>query len=343
MNDCKTIFVVGAGSSHEYGLPLGRGLANVISKLLSFHFERGRLARGDDMLFHAIRVVSEKQSSDLLRCAKLIAGAMPLAMSIDNYVDTLRGEPGIAICAKLAIMKAILDAERQSQLRVDPSNKYNTVQWHAVTDKWMTKLFGLIQENCSFVELPNRLSSIGFVIFNYDRCVEHFLYYAIRQIYGVDDSRAARVLSSVRFWHPYGSIGLLPWQSHDEGLDFGIVADSVALAKATENIRTFTERHDKEDTTIAEIRTSIANASTVVFLGFAYHKQNVELLSDANQAVSERKSKTVLGTAVGMSDNDAHLIKLELGQRLSPRLIEIRKGLECSQLFSEYTKTLSIR
>ena len=39
MFQSKTVFVLGAGASHELGLPLGSGLAKIISRKLNLRFE----------------------------------------------------------------------------------------------------------------------------------------------------------------------------------------------------------------------------------------------------------------------------------------------------------------
>ena len=40
MFESKTVFVLGAGASHEVGLPVGSGLAEIISKKLDIRFTR---------------------------------------------------------------------------------------------------------------------------------------------------------------------------------------------------------------------------------------------------------------------------------------------------------------
>jgi len=59
--------------------------------------------------------------------ARSISVALPLAKSIDNYIDSQWGDEKIAFCRKLGIVKKILEAEKSSFLHTDfhnPEYKY---------------------------------------------------------------------------------------------------------------------------------------------------------------------------------------------------------------------------
>jgi hypothetical protein len=51
---------------------------------------------------------------------------------------------------------------------------------------------------------------VSFIVFNYDRCIEHFIFHAAQSYYGVDPGRAAQFVAAISFYHPYGSIAPLP-------------------------------------------------------------------------------------------------------------------------------------
>ncbi len=108
----NTVFVVGAGASQEADLPTGDGLKSGISELLDIRFsESNRLENGDDTIADALkRHVLQPDGSwgdinPYLHEARHISGALPLAISIDNFIDQHRNNEKIALCGKLAIVR----------------------------------------------------------------------------------------------------------------------------------------------------------------------------------------------------------------------------------------------
>ena len=51
----KTVFVVGAGASAEFGFPLGAALLDDIARRVDISYEFGRLKRGDYTIVEALR------------------------------------------------------------------------------------------------------------------------------------------------------------------------------------------------------------------------------------------------------------------------------------------------
>jgi hypothetical protein len=141
---------------------------------------------------------------------------MPQALSIDNFIDTHQGDAGIEICGKLAISRAILNAEKRSSLYVDPSNYKNTLRFEKTESAWLSPLLKIITENCRAQDLEQRLSGLSFVVFNYDRCVEHYLYHWLKSYYRLPDADAAALVNGIAIYHPYGTVGLLPWQANNQ-------------------------------------------------------------------------------------------------------------------------------
>lgn len=121
----KTVIVLGAGASKEVGLPIGADLKNAIAERLNICFEHGhRMVSGDALIVEALRqhVAATTGSRDVnphLNAAHRIRTAMPQAISIDNFIDAHKGDAKIEICGKLAIVAAMLAAERRSMLYID--------------------------------------------------------------------------------------------------------------------------------------------------------------------------------------------------------------------------------
>ena len=125
----KNVFVVGAGASAEAGLPTGETLKNKISKLLRVSNDFGKQNRSDITILAALEGHAKKHGllfGNLINKANHISRALPLTISIDNFIDQHRDDKEIEICGKIAIVKSILEAERISKMYFEQtkSNKH---------------------------------------------------------------------------------------------------------------------------------------------------------------------------------------------------------------------------
>jgi hypothetical protein len=99
-------------------------------------------------------------------------------------------------------------------------------------------------------------------------------------------------------------------------------------------IKTYTEQVD-EETILNKIRAFIGEAESVVFLEFAYHSQNMQMLRTA-----DRSGKVAYGTAFGMSNPDIDEVRKSIAQTLAPSAINV-DGVKCAGLFDNYVKSLT--
>jgi len=342
----KSVIIVGAGASHEVGLPVGAGLKTIISDLLkcsesqSYGFEEVN----DKIINHALSVLSG-QGHDLTlltQACKHISDAMPQVISIDNFIDTHKGNESIEKCGKLAIVRSILVAEKRSKLYVNPGNVYNKPNYQELESTWFNAFWQLMTENCQVNELEKRFSSISLIIFNYDRCVEHFLYYSLKNVYRLGDAQAANIVSNIKIYHPYGAVGNLPWQSQQDTIHFGGEPNHQLLIDLASKIKTFTEGTDPDSSEISEIRESVLNAEIVLFLGFAFHKLNMQLITSDHPAGKGTKRTSYYATATGISDSDMNEIKgdITLLSKSKNTSINLRNDRKCYDIFHEYKRSL---
>lgn len=342
MPDSKTVFVLGAGASYEFGLPIGETLKDHISKLLNFTFNFHELKSGDPLIYHAIKLAAaeagQRDANPRFAAARQIAQAMPLSLSIDNFLHIQNGKDHIEQCGKLAIVRAILSAESRSKLRVSGSNK---MRFDESADTWAVRLVRLISEQCSLSELGARLAKLTFIVFNYDRCLEHFLVNAFGTAYGISDEEAATLVNKMNIYHPYGTVGNLPWMKKpgDGIISFGEEPDHANLLRLSKGIKTFTEGTDDNDSDILAIRKSIEDAERFVFLGYAYHPLNMELLLSG--VPKSRRTRRVFGTAFKMSKHDSDDIRNSLDSMLTAPSAVVRNDVTCYELFHEYSRALS--
>lgn len=345
------VLVVGAGASKEANLPTGNELRHKIAGVLDIRIEgfNDRKVSGDDVIAQSLNILTKNQGrpqeiSDYFKTARLISGAMPQAQSIDNFIDSHKKDPRIAQCGKLAIARCILDAEASSLMKVDRSNIYNKMYFPSLEATWFNAFFQLIVENCGHEELPERLTKLAVISFNYDRCIEHFLHSSFQNYYGVSPEHATELMSNLVIYHPYGIVGPLPWMSQTQRIDYGAMPHSEQLLKLSLNLKTFTESTDDESSSIVAIRDLIQSATRVIFLGFAFHPLNLALLYGSPSKPHTAHDCPVYATAHGVSNSNSELIKDKihtLGGH-NPNQIVLRSDLKCAGLFQEYWRSLSL-
>lgn len=346
------VLVIGAGASKEANLPVGAELKRQIAVALDIRFEYGiRKLSGDDLIYEAYRILAatpDGRSADinpLLRASLRIRDAMPQAISIDSFIDTHRSDESIAVCGKLAIARCILAAESKSSLKVDTSNIYNRMNFRRLEDTWYNAFFQLLTESCPKEDLPSRLAAVVIICFNYDRCIEHYLHSALQNYYALTPVEATTTLKALEIHHPYGTVGALPWQDPGGGFEFGASPRAKQLVAFAGQIRTFSEGTDPDKSDVSAIRESLSMAERIAFLGFAFHRLNLELLFPAELPSTEARGRSVYATGLGISKADAIEIAYDLRRLGAIRDdgVEIRTDLTCGQLFREYWRSLSIR
>ena len=336
MTAAKTVFVVGAGASCEYGFPSGIALKQSISSSLA----RLVSQEPDTPMRDVLDIAAHKEAKDVsvyVKTAQEISRALPLALSIDNYLHTHRGDKVIEQVGKLAIVQTILNAERRSKLYFKPTADFN---FSNVEDTWLTKLMQLLNESNTIDSLKARLASITFVVFNYDRCIEHFLFNAIKTFYGVPWDVAAEVAMGIRIYHPYGTVGEYPFNPSMQaaGTPYGADLRRDSLLEVAQGIKTFTEGTDDRLSDILAIREHIANASKLIFLGFAFHPINIELLA-RNKNTSMSNDSSCFGTVYGMSESNMRLINEDVTKKITGITKNIFQNMTCAKMFDDYSRT----
>ena len=340
----KTLFVVGAGASSEVKLPIGSALAGSIASALNFIVSRRDVISGDDLIYQALCDEVKNNSSanigTLIQASQRIRDAMPQAISIDNFIDQHSDDKQIELCGKLAIVREILKKERSSLLFVNPSNSYNKMNFEPLKETWFASFWKLLTENCEAKDLEQRFNKIAFVIFNYDRCIEQYLYCSLQNSYRIDAQAAARLVKSIEIYHPYGTVGSLPWQGIDNPIVYGDEPTTNQLLEIAKQVRTFTEVTVNESSEVSSIRTHMMTSPRIVFLGFAFHRLNVKLLAPLREPTSKLEYRHIYASTHGLSEDDIYLIADELKGRDALTIFKTKNVL-CNKLFYEFWRSLS--
>lgn len=348
----RTVFVVGAGASKEVDLPVGRELTKAIALALSFRVEHGQLQRGGDgSILDALQKLAREERmtarnenpiNAYLQAGWRIRDAMPQSLSIDNFIDSHQDELHVALCGKLAIVQTILQAERASKLYIDPSNIYNKIDFSKVGDTWFARFFERVTEGCGKAAIKARFARITFVVFNYDRCIEHFLHSALQNYYQMKPEEATDALSTLEILHPYGTVGDLSWQRPGQlAVGFGVAAHPATLGQLAQAIQTFTEGMGDRTGELDTIRKRVDSASRLIFLGFAFHRQNMRLLFRDLGEGETRLSTRVFGSTFGMSKSDVESVVSDMLVQRFDRTHIAFEAVKCNSLYEEYSRSLS--
>jgi hypothetical protein len=345
----NTVFIIGAGASKEANLPTGNELKTSIASYLDMRFDTfgSRLEHGDHKIVEVLHQLVRQpngQRGDInpyLHEAWHIRDALPQAISIDNFIDAHRGNEKIALCGKLGIVRSILESEARSLLKVNVDRANPTINFKSLSNTWYVPFFQQLTENCGVEDLEERFQYLTLIIFNYDRCVEHYIYFALQNYYKVSAEVAANLVTRIRIIHPYGSVGTLPWIERNNSVQFGLDPHPEQLLQIASQIKTFTEGTDPDSSEIIEIRNVMAETDRLVFVGFAYHKLNMQLISP-EQDSGENKSKiNCYATTLGISASDKEFITEQI-KSIYQRDIKIKMSdSTCGNFFNEYWRSLS--
>jgi hypothetical protein len=302
------------------GFPLGTTLKTNLSKLLwrrdpdrtretSSHYDelRGLYQQLEGAALPA--TIAEFYSSshhvNAIKSWRQIAEGLPFASSVDNFIfmqqkdDELIRRAKAAICLEInvheiALGSYVLNTDGSNwfgkkQTNDDPSVKAKTAWTQYFSEICFS---GVVATDDDIADALKRLKIISF---NYDRCVEEFVTIAVQNLFGFDRDRAARLSCHLKVIHPYGSLGdVRGIEGGTSSLSpFGVLPSDVHLGGG---ILTFSEFQSNQ-TVKDDLKSTLAWAKRIVFLGFGFHAQNMELLdSDAASVTS------ISGTAFKMSE-----------------------------------------
>lgn len=342
----KTTIILGAGASKEFDLPTGIELQERIFSILEFGYsDYSRFQPADPEFFNLIvRYCSrlEIDESALTDAAARIRSGLPLAPSIDNFLDARRDDEYVIKLGKLAIAYCILKAESKS--RLFQMSKSNSIRPIKVTETWLAEMFKIICQGNTKESLSETLSNITFIIFNYDRCIEEALPRMISVYFGIDLRESYGIADQVTIIHPYGSLGDLDRIGiKDSG--FGAVErlEDLKIKQMSEKITLFTEKM-QDFGELESISEALEHSALIIFLGFGFHRQNIEILGNSKAGWNARE---IIGTRSGISDTDHKVVeeilmsKTNMNTAHNPK-IDLR-NMHCRDFFREFRIFLSER
>jgi len=267
----RTLFILGAGSSFEAGLPVGTALAKIIRHKMDVRFEHFTtlIGNGDHDLYAHLTHVNREQNDAFWHAAQRIGTGLGFSQSIDDFLDQHRSDPFVNRYGKAAIARAVLDAEHNSKLYFERHKENSSFDPDKFADTWFAKFIYMLGRGIPRENVAEIFENVSFIIFNYDRCVEHFLENALQRLYALNDQGAISIVADLQIIHPYGQVGTL------REVPFG--ASRANYDIIAQGIKTYTEQIAAADV-MEELAGEVSRAACIVFLGFAYHSQNMRLL-----------------------------------------------------------------
>ena len=329
MLNSKTVFILGAGASFEVGFPLGSELRKQISTKLDINFDRysDSTHKGDLKIYSRLAQTYSNKLNDIANACWHIRDGIILSDSIDDFIDSHQDNECIKICGKIAIAHSILEAEKNSSLYVDPRNTYNSINFSSVEDTWYSKFYRLLTKQLPKTNLEDVFNNVIVVNFNYDRSLEHFLLHAFYKHYNVSKEEAKYLVDKLTVYRPYGSIG--------NYVSFGSNSYPTTEDILT-NLRTYTEKvSDTEG--LKQVHNAMQEAEVFVFLGMAFHPNNINLL----RSDLKYKPKSVFLTRKGISNSDMQLIYSRINNMLDSQLQTTENLLSTEAIYNESNKTPS--
>jgi hypothetical protein len=285
----KITFVLGAGASAELGFPLGSALQIAIQ----------RQARSESALLSAnptadwnkdvqpISVAMSKSSynrDDILVALNRLREGILEAPSIDTFLHNNNHNRAVVDCGKIAIALSIILAEQMSPVfGEDAARAYCSSRDllnergipylpYALGQSFVSQIWNEICQPHTREDVEKIFQNLSFVNFNYDRSLEETFVYKLRTNFGLSDSDSRELVDKLEVIRPYGS-------PHGDSPFSNCVPrygrpDTAELLDCAKQIRTFTEAVSDDIPNRIE---SLMTSAVVVFLGFGFHRQNVEL------------------------------------------------------------------
>lgn len=321
----RTLFIVGAGASVDFGFPIGSGLQEEIREFLKCR--RDQPDGLNEGIRAAIQEIEQRGLTyrEIFDCCDWMSKTLSLYSSIDSFLDK-QSRPGDAVSyiGKLAIASIISRREHSSILH----GSIDEIDWVSISKTWLGRLWVLMNGGGKERKIENPLHNVSFVTFNYDRCIERFINLCVSQSYGISLSEAKEISKNVPVEHVYGSLGDSYSDNGSEG--FGACSYPGQCLPLVEKIRTFTEQVESE--AAERIGALISKADRVFFLGFSFGAINRNFIDQFRSEAG--RVKAVHGTGFKMSSDDRRIAEnwADACFRRGSSGAEFR-NMECAEFF----------
>jgi hypothetical protein len=276
MIERRTTLILGAGASAPFGFPTGYEL---LCQAINWQDINPELSISN--LFPDLKKTEIKEFKEALRRSG--------KMSVDAFLEH---RPEFIPIGKSAMAMILIQHEHEPHLfRRDGKS-------------WYEYLFN--QLNTTFEKFDkNRLSILTF---NYDRSLEHFLFTALKNTSGKSEDECAEKLKSIPIIHLHGDLGALPHSREHLMRTYNSELTPTTVNIATNRIKIIHEGIATNDPQFEQARQILLESEVICFLGFGYHRLNMERLGMNNCQTGMLVSKQIIGTTFGLTHAEFALI-----------------------------------
>ncbi|MDP3549816.1 MAG: hypothetical protein Q8R81_05420 [Novosphingobium sp.] len=302
----------------------GELLARVIQ---GYDFKRAgseTSTRDGQLLLRNIYKLAERMNKpveEVAAAAERLRNACRLGRSIDSVLEQYDHDPLVLACGKLAIAFFIGQAESRSSLKDVPRVPGELPLQGKVAEHWIYQLGQLITSGVPRSRIGQTLEQITVINFNYDRSVEHFLPYALMMAYGIELKEAQEVIADkLDVIHPHGMIGRLPWQKGEAPQAEWGAEQPWNLHAIAVQLKSLAER-SVDRNAVRDLRLAVASAKRLVFLGFGFQPQNVDLLFENSLSHNPEVLVSTYGTSPGNAATIALMLRRLAGLESAEQLM----------------------
>jgi hypothetical protein len=336
-----TTIVIGAGAGIDVGMPLGKDLAKQIRQVVDIRYDGGirHIGAGDLKVFEEFRRKFPEEIVDYQHAGWLLRDGLLTTDSIDDFLERHMENSKVVSFGKAAIVRCILNGEKRSPLYWDRGTSQH-FDLKRTEDNWHLRLFRMIARGVKPSKLEQLFSNVTFVNFNYDRCLEQFLIHALQPAFGIPEQEAVEIAGRATILRPYGSVGAIISRGQQQIIPFGGNEIAAGCIEISKNIKTYTEQVDLGDN-LSAIKDAVKSAMTVIFLGFGFHEQNLNLISSPGGASARR----IFGTTLGESGENRTLIERRMRALLD---VNARNNCgiflppsSCGKLLEDFSRSIS--
>jgi hypothetical protein len=276
-----TTLILGAGASKEYGYPLGSQLIKDIVELdVSEYIKKPK----------ELEIARHWQIQ--LRNAQ--------RPSIDDFMNR---NPVISANLRPLMLIKMLEYENEAALF-----KLNESHWYQT---FFGPLIGAEIE-----DTKANFEKVKVLTFNYDRSLEYYLMRQLQSCHQISEASAFGLLKNLEIIHVYDRLHPFPEETDDidmmklqYGPDKNRDSQEAVFESATKlakhRIKTCFEPSPYSE----KCHSILSNSRNILFLGFAYHENNLKAL---NYNFRDGKEKRLYGTCLGMDKRVVESLRPEL-------------------------------
>ena len=261
----QTVLVLGAGASMPYGYPSGKDLRR---RLCEPELFSGALSKGWFQDEEIDSFCNSFQRSGMTSIDAFLARRGKEPTPTGRTLGEI-GKHGIALALR----------ERQELEHLFHSHGANPSRIDQ-TDHWYEYLWGRICEGIDQKNIQDlRKTQLSIITFNYDLSLEYYLVNAVVNSYGVSQTDARDLLSSIKVNHVYGCLSGNPMTIDSMNVyKFDFSEDWRHISLDKQNIQIIDEERAELDSSFLSAFEALTCADRIGVLGFSFDPTNMQRL-----------------------------------------------------------------